>query len=151
MPFSFGLPKMREPAKLGVLRRATKTILSLRNTHYEERLSHLNLLSLGKRRLRGKLIVCFKILNNFTNVNTTNLFEIDDSMWTRNSGAKLKCRQVHSDCTGTDYHHQWCNVTRLHHLRTILTTTSSTSMFTRSVSTWWWPHNNCHVGLGQTT
>ncbi len=42
---------------------------------------------------------CFKMLNGFTNVDTIKLSEIDDLMRMRNNGAKLKCRQVHSDCT----------------------------------------------------
>ncbi len=73
--------------------------LSFRNKLYEERLSHLNLFYLEKRWLRGRLIECFKTFKAFTNVDTTNLFEIDDSTRTRNNGAKLECRQVHSDCT----------------------------------------------------
>ncbi len=85
--------------KLGVQRRATKMIPSLRNKPYEERLPHLNLFSLAKRRLRGKLIERFKILNGFTNVDPTKLFVMNDSTRTRNNSAKLKCRQVHSDCT----------------------------------------------------
>ncbi len=41
----------------------------------------------------------FKILNSFMNVDPTKLFVMDDSTRTRNNGAKLKCRQVHSDYT----------------------------------------------------
>ncbi len=53
----------KDIAKLeGVQRRATKIIPSLRNKSYEERLSTLNMFSFEKRRLRGKLIECFKIL-----------------------------------------------------------------------------------------
>ncbi len=89
----------KDIVKLGVKRRATKKIPSLFNKPYKERLSHLKLFSLEKRRLREKLIQCFKILNGFTNVDPTKLFEIDDSMSKRNNGANLKCRQVHSDCT----------------------------------------------------
>ncbi len=62
-------------------------------------LPHLSLFFLEKRRLRRKLIKCFKILNGFTNVDQTKLFEVDDSTLTRNIGPKLKCRQVHSDST----------------------------------------------------
>ncbi len=74
-------------------------IPSLRNKPYEERLSHLNLFSLETRRLRGKLIECFKILNGFINVDPNKLLLMDDSTLTRNNGAKLKYRQVNSDCT----------------------------------------------------
>ncbi len=38
---------------------ATKMIPSLRNKSYEERLARLNLFSLEKRRIQGKLIECF--------------------------------------------------------------------------------------------
>ena len=90
----------KDIAKLeGVQRRATKMIPSLRNKSYEERLSTLNMFSLEKRRLRGKLIECFKILNGFTNVDRSKVFMIDDTLRTRNNGIKLKCRQVNSDCT----------------------------------------------------
>ncbi len=90
----------KDIAKLkGVQRRATKMIPSLCNKSYEERLSNLNMFSLEKRRLRGKLIECFKILNSFTNVDTSKLFMIDDTLRTRNNGIKLKCRQVNSDYT----------------------------------------------------
>ncbi len=89
---------VKDIAKLeGVKLRATKMIPSLRNKPYEERLSHLNLFSLEKRRLRGKLIECFKLLNGFTNVDATKLLIRDDSSRTRNNGAKLKCKQVNSD------------------------------------------------------
>ncbi len=45
------------------------------------------------------MIEYLKILNDITNVDPTKLFEMDDSTRTINYGAKLKCRQVHSDCT----------------------------------------------------
>ncbi len=85
--------------KLGVQRRATKINPSLRNKSYEERLSTLNIFFLEKRRLRGKLIECFKILNGFTNVDRSKLFMIDDNLRTRNNDIKLKFRQLNSDCT----------------------------------------------------
>ncbi len=89
----------KDIAKLeGVQRQATKMIPSLHNKTYEERLSTLNMLSLEKRGLQGKLIECFKILNDFTNVDISKLFLIDDILRTRNNGINLKCRQVNSDC-----------------------------------------------------
>ncbi len=92
-------PPCKDIVKLDVKRRSTKIIPSLLKKSYKERLSHLKLFSLEKRRLKGKLIQCFKIPNGFTNVDPTKLFETDDSTRKRNNGAKLKCRQVHSDCT----------------------------------------------------
>ncbi len=59
--------------------RITKIIPSLRNKPYEDSLTHLNLTSLEKHRLREKLIECFKLLNGFTNVDSIKLFETDDS------------------------------------------------------------------------
>ncbi len=90
---------MKRALELGVPFRATKMIPSLRNKPYDGRLSHLNLFSLEKRRLRGKLIECFKILNCFTSVDPTILFMKYDSTRTANNGAKVKCKQVFSDCT----------------------------------------------------
>ncbi len=72
---------------------------SLRNTPYDERLSALNMFFREKRRLRGKLIEVSKILDGFTNVDISALFEIDDTTRTRNNGTKLKCGQINSDCT----------------------------------------------------
>ncbi len=69
----------KDIAKLkAVQRRATKMIPSLRNKSYEERLARLNLFFLEKRRLREKLIECYKILKGFTNVDTNKLFSIDE-------------------------------------------------------------------------
>ena len=90
----------KDIAKLeSVQRRATKMIPSLRNKSYEERLDQLNLFSLRKRRLRGKLIECFKILKGYTNVEFDKLFLVDDATRTRNNDHKLKCRQFRSDVT----------------------------------------------------
>lgn len=63
----------------------------------EEKLSHLNLFSVERHHLRGKLIKCFKMLNTFINMDPTELFIMDDSTQTRNNGAKFKCTQVDSE------------------------------------------------------
>ncbi len=55
--------------------------------------------TLGKRRLRGKLVESLRILDDFTNVDKSTLSEIDDTFLTRNNGTKLKYEQVNSDCT----------------------------------------------------
>ncbi len=87
-------------AKLeAVQRRATKMMPSLRNKFYDERLANLNLFSLEKRRLRGKLIECFEILIGFINVDASKLFSVDDTSRTRSSGGKLRCKQVQLNST----------------------------------------------------
>ncbi len=90
----------KDIAKLeAVQRRATKMIPSLRNKSYEERLARLNLFSLEKRFLRGKLRECFKILKGFTNVDANKLFSIDELSRTRSNVIKLRYRQIELDCT----------------------------------------------------
>ncbi len=82
-----------------VQHRATKMIPSLRNKSYNERLARPNLFSHEKRRLRGKLIDCFKILKGFANVDANKPFSIDALSRTRSNGIKLRCRQIELDCT----------------------------------------------------
>ncbi len=89
----------KDIAKLGVQRRATKMITSLRNKFYEERLASLNLFSLEKQRLRGKLIECFKIFKGFTNIDASKLFSIDHASRTRSNSIKFRCKQVQLDST----------------------------------------------------
>ncbi len=104
----WSLHHVKDIAKLeGVQHRATQMIPSFRNKPYKERLSHLNLFSLEKRRLRGKFIKCYKLRNGFTNVDATKLFVMDDSSRMRNNGAKLKCKQVNSD--RQIFFHQCCS------------------------------------------
>ncbi len=82
-----------------VQRRATKMIPPLRNKSYEERLARLNLFSLEKRSLRGKLVDCFKFLQEFTNAYARKVYSIDNLSGMRSNGIKLRCRQTELDCT----------------------------------------------------
>ncbi len=87
-------------AKLeAVQRRATKMITSLRNKSYVERLARLNLFSVEKRKLRGKINECLKILNEFTNVDASKMFSIGNTPRTKSNRVKLQCKQVQLDCT----------------------------------------------------
>ncbi len=52
-----------------------------------------------KRRLRGNIIKCFKILNGFTKVGKCKLFMINANSGTRNNGTTLKCKLITSGCT----------------------------------------------------
>ena len=54
-------------------RRATNSILELRDLSYEERLKECGLTTLQTRRLRGDQIEVFKILNGYEN-NDRNMF-----------------------------------------------------------------------------
>ncbi len=90
----------KDIAKLeDVQRMATKMITSLRNISYEERLASVNLLSLEKHQLRGKLNECFKVYKDFTNVKRSKLFSIDNTLRTRSNGVKLRCKQIQQDNT----------------------------------------------------
>ena len=82
-----------------VQRRATKLIPSIRNKPYEERLKDLNLFSLSKRRLRGKLIECFKIIKGYNNVNIENYFKFAPTLPTRGHSLKLKGDKCNLDIT----------------------------------------------------
>ncbi len=42
---------------------------------------------------------CFKILKDFTNIDSTKLFSIDNTSRTRSNGIKLRCKQVQPDNT----------------------------------------------------
>ncbi len=93
-------------------------IPSLHNKPDEEKLLHSILFSLGKRRQRGRLIECFKILNGFANVDPTKLFVLHDSTLNSNVDKFIQSAQSCSSLmlsfkTGTDFHQQWyCVIVR---------------------------------------
>ncbi len=139
---SFGCPIIQRTAKLEAAAKGSEDITSLCNKSYEERLASLNLFSLEKRRLRNKLIKCFKILKGFTNVYESKLLSIDYTSRTRSNGVKLKCKQVQLDSTKlfftNDVIWEWnklppslvqCDTINS---RTNLTTTSSTKVSDKS-------------------
>ncbi len=79
--------------------KVTKMVSSLCDKPYDEKLSALNMFPLEKRRLRGKLIECFKIQNSLQNVEISTPAEIGDMMQTHVNSTKLNCRKVNSNCT----------------------------------------------------
>ena len=63
-----------------VQRKATKTIQSLRNLSYEERLKSLDIFSLRRRRLKGDMTEVFKMYHGIDKVNLGKLFCIDEDV-----------------------------------------------------------------------
>ena len=57
-----------------IQRRATKLVSGIGSKPYDERLKICKLTTLEERRLRGDLLECFKIRNNFTNVEKCDFF-----------------------------------------------------------------------------
>ena len=57
-----------------IQRRATTLVPHLSNLSYEERLKKLKLYKLDERRLRGDMIMVYKMLNGFINVDHTRFF-----------------------------------------------------------------------------
>ncbi len=74
-------------------------IPSLRYESYEERLARVQLFSLEKLRLLGKLMEYLKILKRFTNVDPNKLFLNVDPPRTKSNKVKLSCRQIQLGCT----------------------------------------------------
>ena len=62
-----------------VQRRATKTIISLKDLPYKDRLKSLQIPSLKYRRLRGDLIQCYKIMKGIDQVNLSKSLIINNN------------------------------------------------------------------------
>ena len=82
-----------------VKKRALRMIPELNGLSYEEKLQHLNLFSLSKRRLRGDMIETFKIFQGIDNISSDIFFNLNKSN-TRGHAYKLykgpfkrQCRQ----------------------------------------------------------
>src|SRR5215469_9102666 len=83
-----------------IQKRATKIIPELRGKPYAQRLKDLYIHSLETRRLRGRLIEVFKILNKFDNVDYKKFFQNDSNNITRSNGQKL--RKLHNHPSETN-------------------------------------------------
>jgi len=73
-------PHLAKDIKLieGVQRRTTKSVHSIENWKYDDRLKILDLTGLDKRRVRSDLVETFKILNGFYNIDKGLFFDLDD-------------------------------------------------------------------------
>ena len=74
-------------------RRATKTVNSLSNLTYEERLRKLGLPTLEYRRLRADVIDVYKTINQYDRINVDKSFIIMENVTTRENSRKLYKRR----------------------------------------------------------
>src|SRR5215469_2944185 len=82
-------------SKEKIQKRATQMIPELRGKSYAQRLKDLDIDSLETRRLRGRLIEVFKILNKFDNVDYKKFFQYDNNNITRSNEQKLRNPRNH--------------------------------------------------------
>ena len=76
--------------KLGpVQRRMTKMIQGIRNLNYKDRLKHLNLHSLERRKVRGDLIEVFKWIKGFKKGDINKVLIVKEKVRTWTNGYKL--------------------------------------------------------------
>jgi ribonucleases P/MRP protein subunit RPP40 len=72
-----------------VQKRATKMIEGFSNKNYNDRLAELKLTTLEDRRLRGDMIMTYKMLNGFERVDTNNLWTLNRNSSLRGNSRKL--------------------------------------------------------------
>ena len=77
-----------------VQRRATKLIQSIEHLSYEERLKELNLYSLYDRRIRGDLILMYRILSGDIKIAHEQLFKMETDNRTRGHNLKVHINKV---------------------------------------------------------
>ena len=100
-----------------VQKRATQMITVLGHLSYEERLQHLGLFSLGKRRLTGDMSETYKIMQGIDKMDRGKLFSLSHSTRTRGHPLKLSVGRVRTDKSislpsmllvcGTPCHRMW--------------------------------------------
>ncbi|KAK8403128.1 hypothetical protein O3P69_000965 [Scylla paramamosain] len=97
--------KWRERSVLSDEVTAVPPSLCLRTSHHA--LDHSDRLK-ETRRLRGQLIVVFKILRGFDNVDYRCLFQLSKGH-TRNNGYKLELKRYNRDLCGNFFSHKICS------------------------------------------
>ena len=83
---------------------ATRMIAGQKGKSYKERLTDLNLFSLGRRRLRGDLIETFKIINEKTDISFEDLFRYKPVNNTRGNSQRLERNHTKLDIRNNVFH-----------------------------------------------
>ena len=73
----------------GVQRRATKLVKSLEELSYEERLKRTKLYSLEQRRIRGDMILTYRIMTGDIKIKPCDMFSLDHSTRTRGHNMRI--------------------------------------------------------------
>jgi len=85
-----------------VQKRFTKRLPGLYQLAYEDRLKHLNIDSLESRRIKTDLLLCFKIMHGFVDIDRNDLFTVDCGHVTR--GHDLRIRRQHTVVNARLFH-----------------------------------------------
>ena len=80
-----------------IQKRFTKSIPSVAKYPYMERLRHLKLVTLERRRLLADLTFCFKLLNGFADSPLRHLLLVQEYSGTRGHSFKLRCSKFSTD------------------------------------------------------
>ena len=73
-----------------VLRRATKCVPGLYDLPYDERLRKVDIASMKYRLFRIDLVDCYKLINNYYNIDVSQYLQVSDLSRTRGHSLKLK-------------------------------------------------------------
>jgi len=88
-----------------VQRSFTKRLPGLKSLSYTERLLRLNLESLESRRVKADLVLLFKVIHGFVDIDYSVMFDIQYDCTTR--GHDLRIRKCHSNVDARKFH--FCN------------------------------------------
>ena len=88
-----------------VQRSFTKRLPGLKSLTYTERLFRLNLESLESRRVKADLVLLFKVIHGFVDIDYSAMFDIQYDRTTR--GHDLRIRKCHSNVNARKFH--FCN------------------------------------------
>ena len=116
-----------------VQKRALNMIPELRHLNYEEKLKHLNLFSLSKRRLRGDLIETYKIFNGLDKIDYNTFFTLNKS---NTRGHNFKLYKGKFRCDSRKYFYSQRVVDPWNKLPAEAVEANSLSIFKRNIDTY---------------